>query len=448
MDKKFVIDKQTLEDLNLLGKYKSNSIYSLFNHTMTRGGEMSLERMFLNPLTNAAEINSRKDVLAFFQQAGFTFPFVKEEFDIAERYLTNIDSKNIIGSVFNNFKRKSLKLIANNEEFDLLQNGFVAAISILKKLESFMKGMENQAKSTVYQKAVENALRILHDKNLAWIYSDASNGEYKFWKFAVYDHKLRYSAAGLVIELLNLIYDLDVYIAVTKLGRERGFVYANAEDKGKLNIDIKGVYHPCVPNAVANDIHLDYESNVLFLTGANMAGKSTLMKSFGVSLYLAHMGFPLAVKSMDFTVQDGMYTSINVPDNLNLGYSHFYAEVIRVKNIAIEVSSGKNLMIMFDELFKGTNVKDAYDATVAVTEAFSIIRECAFIVSTHIMEAGINLKERCKNISFKYLPTVMRGSVPEYTYTLNDGISDDRHGMMIINNEKIIEIIKRTTEQP
>ncbi len=46
-----------------------------------------------------------------------------------------------------------------------------------------------------------------------------------------------------------------------------------------------------------------------------MAGKSTLMKSFGVSIYLAHMGFPIAAKSMDFTVLDGIYTSINVPDD-------------------------------------------------------------------------------------------------------------------------------------
>jgi DNA mismatch repair ATPase MutS len=125
-----------------------------------------------------------------------------------------------------------------------------------------------------------------------------------------------------------------------------------------------------------------------------------------------------------------------------MGYSHFYAEVVRVKKIANEVSSGKKLIIMFDELFKGTNVKDAYDATVAVTEAFSKIKKCSFIVSTHIMEAGLTLKVRCSNIQFKYLPTIMNGNTPVYPYILDDGISNDRHGMMIINNEKIIEIIK------
>ncbi len=66
---------------------------------------------------------------------------------------------------------------------------------------------------------------------------------------------------------------------------------------------------------------------------------------------------------MQFRIQDGMYTSINVPDNINLGYSHFYAEVLRVKKVAIEVSRDKRLIVIFDELFKGTNVKDAFDAT-------------------------------------------------------------------------------------
>ena len=65
-----------------------------------------------------------------------------------------------------------------------------------------------------------------------------------------------------------------------------------------------------------------------------------------------------------------------------MGYSHFYAEVLRVKFVASEVAAGKNMVIILDELFKGTNVKDAYDATVAVIEAFSIHQNCSFIIST------------------------------------------------------------------
>ncbi len=180
---------------------------------------------------------------------------------------------------------------------------------------------------------------------------------------------------------------------------------------------------------------------MLFLTGANMAGKSTFMKSFGIAVYLAHLGFPVAASRMEFSVRDGLYSSINVPDNISLGYSHFYAEVLRVKQVAEAVSKRKRLVVLFDELFKGTNVKDAYDATLAVTEAFAGYRNSCFIISTHIIELGEVLGRSCSNMQFAYLPTVMEGPAPRYTYQLEPGITGDRQGMIIIQNEKIFEIL-------
>jgi DNA mismatch repair ATPase MutS len=143
---------------------------------------------------------------------------------------------------------------------------------------------------------------------------------------------------------------------------------------------------------------------------------------------------------MKFSVREGLYSSINVADNISLGYSHFFAEVVRVKQAAIAASSGKRLLLMFDELFKGTNVKDAYDGTLAVTEGFSEYTNCLFIVSTHIIEVGEALRAR-SNIKFGYMPTVMEGSRPRYTYKLQEGITEDRQGMMIIRNEGILELI-------
>jgi DNA mismatch repair ATPase MutS len=145
---------------------------------------------------------------------------------------------------------------------------------------------------------------------------------------------------------------------------------------------------------------------------------------------------------MVFSVKEGLYSSINVPDNLSMGYSHFYAEVQRVKTIAEEVARSRSLLVIFDELFKGTNVKDAYDATLAVTAAFAEYRNCCFIISTHIIEVGETLREQNDNLQFSYLPTIMEGGVPRYPYQLKDGITSDRHGMMIIGQEEILEIIR------
>jgi DNA mismatch repair ATPase MutS len=201
------------------------------------------------------------------------------------------------------------------------------------------------------------------------------------------------------------------------------------------------LYHPALKQAVGNSITMEQQKNVLFLTGANMAGKSTLMKAVGIGVYLAHMGFPVAALDMSFSVRDGLYTSINVADNISLGYSHFYAEVVRVKQVAEAVARGKRLMVMFDELFKGTNVKDAFDGTLAVTEAFAGYTDCLFIVSTHIIEVGEELK-KLPNIHCVYMPTIMEGNYPRYTYQLQEGITEDRQGMLIIQNEGILELIE------
>jgi DNA mismatch repair ATPase MutS len=152
------------------------------------------------------------------------------------------------------------------------------------------------------------------------------------------------------------------------------------------------------------------------------------------------MGFPVAANEMVFSVREGLYSSINVPDDLAQGYSHFYAEVQRVKFIADEVSGSKSLVVIFDELFKGTNVKDAYEATLSVTAAFAEYRNCLFIISTHIVEVGEALQDH-DNLQFVFLPTIMEGKTARYPYLLKEGISNDRHGMMIIEQEGILEMI-------
>lgn len=435
----FITDKQTLEDLNLLGRYRSNSIFNLFNHTVTRGGDNLLSRMFAEPLTSEQEINKRRDIISFFQSREIVFPLTREEFDCAEQYLSNTHRSGYISSMFSNLRRKFLKLVANDKELDEICSGYNASVNLFIVLKEMFTGL--MQKDSVYAPVAGRAIEILNRKDISEVITGRSFEEIPFSKYMLFDHRLRSTGAAAVMELLDIVYAADAYISVAETGRRRGFNFAEAGSGNGMSFNIEGLYHPCVPDAIANDLILDNEKSVLFLTGANMAGKSTLMKAFGVTLYLAHMGFPLPVSKMSFNVQEGMYTSINVPDNLNMGYSHFYAEVVRVKNIATEVSSGKRLTIMFDELFKGTNVKDAYDATVAVTEAFSRSKKCAFIVSTHIMEAGITLRESCGNIIFRFLPTRLNGNKPEYTYKMEDGISDDRHGMRIIQNERIIETI-------
>ena len=435
----FIADKQTLEDLNLLGKYKQHSIFSLFNKVITTGGEKLLGEMFQTPLSDPDAINRRSAIFNYFQVKQLLFPFSNEQFSTVDNYLGGRGGKHYLAALLSLGKKKLLGAIIRDEEYQNIQNGLRQTIALLNACKIFIDQLSNDHDHPFYNEvlAVKN---ILDDPKLEWL-ATVQAGRLSLTKMARYDHLLRCKKQAALTTVIETFYKLDVYIAIANLAQAKGFSYARALSKEAGLFTTKALKHPGIEKAAANPLSFDQNSNMIFLTGANMAGKSTLMKAFGINVYLAHMGFPVAAKEMEFSVKDGIYSSINVPDNLDLGYSHFYAEVLRVKKVAEEVSSGKSLVILFDELFKGTNVKDAYDATLAVTDAFSSYRNCFFIISTHIVEAGEVLKQQ-SNIQMLYLPTIMNGSIPQYTYQLQPGISSDRHGMMIIENEGILNIIK------
>lgn len=438
----FIVDKQTLDDLNLPGKFKNNSIFSLFNTTHTRGGEILLEQMFAQPLTDEDAINRRAQRFAYFGQKQMTFPVKKELLEAVEHYLSTAAHPNRYVALLNTCRRKFLHYIATDKEYETICTGLISCLDFLNVWKDFNNTLDEDSAYEDIRREIQNILAM---PALAGLLEKKDTTRLFWWEIARYDHLLRATCLSQLKRLMDIVYETDIYLTVSHIARQYHFTAATAYpgDKKKKFISVSGLFHPRLPEAVTNDIEVTPKQNVIFLTGANMAGKSTFMKSFAIAVYLGHMGFPVAAREMSFTVQDGLYTSINVSDNLNLGYSHFYAEVLRVKHIAREVAAGKNLVVIFDELFKGTNVKDAYDATVAVTEAFSAHRNCSFIISTHITEAGTTLQQRCPNFRFVYLPTVMKDSRPTYTYRLAAGITDDRHGMMIIRNERIVEIINQ-----
>ncbi|PWG80537.1 MutS-related protein [Pararcticibacter amylolyticus] len=435
----FIADQQTLEDLNLLGKYKQHSIFSLFNTVKTAGAEKLLMEMFRMPLTDPEAINRRSAIFRYFQSRQLPFPFSNEQFSAIDDYLSDSGGKYYLTVLLALGRKKLLGAVVRDEKYQNTRISLQQTIKLINDSKIFINELSNDNDHPFYDELLA-AKKILNNPDLGELETWQNSG-LSLMKMAKYEHLLKRKMQADLLLVIQTFYKLDLYISVANLAREKGFCYANAFPKEAGILKAAALRHPGIKRAVGNPVFFNHGNNMIFLTGANMAGKSTFMKALAINVYLAHMGFPVAADNMAFSVKDGIYTSINVPDNLNLGYSHFYAEVLRVKKVAEEVSSGKSLVVIFDELFKGTNVKDAYDATLAVTTAFSEYEECLFIISTHIIEAGEVLQER-NNIQMLYLPTLMQNNIPAYTYQLQPGISGDRHGMMIIEKEGILELLR------
>ncbi|HZL09370.1 MAG TPA: hypothetical protein VFC65_05185 [Prolixibacteraceae bacterium] len=103
------------------------------------------------------------------------------------------------------------------------------------------------------------------------------------------------------------------------------------------------------------------------------------------------------------------------------------------------------MFVIFDELFRGTNVKDAFDASLLIIKSFAKIKNCTFYISTHITEVAEEIKN-INRIQFMYFDSELIEDNPIYTYKLLSGISHERLGMLIVKNEKIIDILNSISD--
>lgn len=436
-------DKQTVADLGLFGAPGTPSIYGLFHRTCTQGGSARLETRFREPLADADAINQRAAIYRYFSTTDYRFPVDAATVGIVSYYMDNDDVRSQLQLGSQSFGQRFRDLVATDADVKFVRDGVIAAVRLHHAVSTFTRALERPASDHPFASSYDELTALLADPVFADLRDHAGEDDPKLHtvQLADIDKRIRFTGRDKTLRLLDVLYELDVLIAVGQVARERGFAFATAHPKDSGVLRYAGVAHPHVENAITNDLELNDDNRILFLTGANMAGKSTLMKSLGIALYLAHMGFPVAANTLDFAVLDGIYTSINLADNLTAGASHYYAEVLRVKEVAQSLRDGHRLLVIFDELFRGTNVKDAHDATVALTRGFARCRGSRFIISTHIMEAGEQLQQETLPISYQYLPTRMEGNIPVYTRVLENGITADRQGMIIIENEGILDML-------
>jgi len=262
-----------------------------------------------------------------------------------------------------------------------------------------------------------------------------------YHEYCKFDFFFRNTEVNSIKELLDIIYEIDALKSVAIAAGKHGFEFPAFTGKSNHFV-VRGLIHPLLGNPVSNDFSFTDHGSICFLTGPNMAGKSTFLKSLGISVYLSHLGFPVPAKYMETSLFNGLLTTINLSDNINKGYSHFYNEVLRVKYVAERINESGNIFTVFDELFRGTNVKDAYDASLAVIYAFSGLKKGVFAISTHIIEIAEKLNGN-NSIFYKYFEANMIDEIPQYTYKLNDGVTNERIGMYILKKEKVLETIEK-----
>lgn len=165
-----------------------------------------------------------------------------------------------------------------------------------------------------------------------------------------------------------------------------------------------GLGHPLIPadKVVRNDVSLGGELRVLVVSGSNMSGKSTLLRSVGISTVLAWMGGTVRAQSLVISPL-AVGGTLRVQDSLQAGKSRFYAEITRVRQL-VEISKGPiPLLFLLDEIFSGTNSHERCQGAEAIVRGL-IKADAIGLVTTHdltLAEIGNTLAPRARNVHFE-----------------------------------------------
>ncbi|MCL2215682.1 MAG: DNA mismatch repair protein MutS [Defluviitaleaceae bacterium] len=166
-------------------------------------------------------------------------------------------------------------------------------------------------------------------------------------------------------------------------------------------IDATGIGHPLILNESRVNNDLSFNNNIFIISGSNMSGKTTFMRTVGINLILARAGSFVCAEKMTCAPFD-VVTSMRISDDLNEGISTFYAELKRIKLIIDAASENPNMLFLIDEIFKGTNSIDRLAGAEAVISRLNEMG-CAGMLSTHDLElcrlAGTGVS-RIQNHSF------------------------------------------------
>lgn len=420
-------DKQTLDDLSIIvSNNNERTISSLFKHAETDGGNKRIENWIVFPLSNKKAIQERSE--AIFSS---DLPFLETdrlEMDFVEFYLTCTEEP-IDPSHFYSLTTFLWRKIKQNPQRYAIERGTTLIEKQIQALRKFADAItiKHPILIQTLAKEIRDGIEGTEFKKMIPFKYQGTNHH----RTDQLDYLFRYKRSVTIRNFIDIIYTIDAIQTLKRLADKRGYgcpeITSNAHQ-----IAIYEFYHPHIKQPVKNDWIT--KNNICIFTGSNMAGKSTALKAISICIWLAHCGFPVPATRMECPVLNGLFTSINLPDSLRDRKSHFYAEVLRVKEILGQIEPEKKYFVLFDELFRGTNAKDAFDASDLVINIIKNTRNISLLISTHILELALkyqNDKECC----FYFLESEIKDDELICYHKLKKGISESRVGYWIVCKE-------------
>jgi DNA mismatch repair ATPase MutS len=435
------IDKTTFNDISVFHQEEEFSIFHKLNFTRTVGGKEWLKRFFSEPHSDLKHILGTQRIIKTLLEHLDDWPneITNGTIMVIEKFLEyNLDPIPVTQNLLNNTSYKWF----HREDYSMLKYSmrhFSDFYSGFKKLVLLFVDLDLPPFFKIY---IERAAQLLRELPLQRISEVKKEDTLTLPQNLYFGFHLRGRYKTDTLELLEIFSRLEAFYSMAVAVKTYDLSFPEFIETDRPQISAKGLYHILLPQPVAYDIELNPDHGFLFLTGANMAGKSTLIKSVGSSVFLAHMGMAVPAQQMKLTLFDGLLSNINVVDNIAKGESFFFNEVQRIKNTIQKINDGRKWLVLIDELFKGTNVQDAMKCSTTVIKGLIKMKNSLFILSTHLYEIGDELKQY-SNISFKFFETTVIGDQLVFSYQLKEGVSNDRFGYLILKKENVVDMLEK-----
>jgi DNA mismatch repair ATPase MutS len=442
-----LMDRQTFRDLEIFEATGGPGLFDLLNRTRTTGGEKALRARLGRPWSNADKIRAVQAALRHITEHRNAFDLLPGEGILLgfEQYLHCGLALLETNNRFEQFLEPLEVRFFDRKQYRLMEKGVHKSATFLRAIARFVDRPEFvDAPGEVGP--LLNEMRTLIQSPAFAALPQMGDRQSSCWHIMKLDRVLRLDERPAIERILRIIFELDALVSMADAIGRFALVLPEVND-GPVEVVAEGIYHPFLTKPVPNDLHLDQNERLLFVTGPNMAGKTTYLRACGIAVFLAHLGMGVPAASFRFSPCDCLFTAISLTESIRDGISFFRAEALRVKTIAQALANGKRVVALLDEPFMGTNVKDALDASRAVLTRLAQKDGSVFLVSSHLMELGEVLLTTRSVACYRFEASDQGGRL-QFDYVLRPGMSSQRLGVRVLKEEGVFDLLDRTPEPP
>lgn len=228
---------------------------------------------------------------------------------------------------------------------------------------------------------------------------------------------------------------LESLISFTNLVRNCSHVCVPNLSSEKKYLKVKHMGHPLISNKerVCNDFTM--ENEIVMISGSNMSGKSTFMRTVGINLVLANAGSFVCAKEMEYSLVRVM-TSMRIVDYTTEGISTFYSELLRIKEIVDAAGKDNNVLFLIDEIFRGTNSVDRLKGAEGVIERLQTLGSCGFL-TTHDLELCKMEKAENNIVNYSFYESYKEDEM-YFDYKIKKGIAKTTNAEFLLKKVGIL----------